>query len=248
MKGTTQLRRLWRHCRDTYLWPRLCPVCDSPLRADDTVMCMPCLMRLPLCRERGHELLDSRAMASNAILPVATVRAWFHYDPGDEYSHLIRRMKYDGRSLMGREMGRLFGRELMAATYSASEIPFTEVDVLLPMPMHWTKRIRRGYNQSEEIAIGMAEAAGAAVGDNLVALRGHRTQTRLSQTARQKNIGGCFALRHPGELAGLNVAIVDDIITTGASMGEALRALSHALPGIASISLYALGATRNTHS
>lgn len=237
-------RRLWQRLRDSYLWPRICPVCGTSMRAVDSVMCMECLMKLPLCREHGHELLDSRAMATNAILPAATVRAWFHYDPADSYADLIRLMKYGGRSRMGRDMGLLFGRELMTAAYHAHEVPFADVDVLLPVPMHWTKRLRRGYNQSEEIAHGLAAASGAAVADNLVAVRSHGTQTRLSQEARRSNIHECFELRHPSELAGLNIAIVDDIITTGASMGEALRAISHAMPGIASVSLYALGATR----
>lgn len=235
--------RLWHTLRDSYLWPRLCPVCGEEV-PPDSVMCTLCLMKLPVCMEKGYELLESRAMATNAILPVSTVRAWFHYDPDDSYAELLRVMKYDGRSKLGHDMGRLFARELMASSYQASELPFAEVDVLLPMPMYRSKRLLRGYNQSEVIARGMAAVSGAAVGDNLVAVRSHGTQTRLSQAARRRNISGCFALRHPEELAGLNVAIVDDIITTGASMGEALKALSDAIPGIASVSLYALGATR----
>lgn len=207
-------------------------------------VCRPCMLNLPLCRRSGFELLENRAMLSNAPMPVRSVRAFFSYNPEDVYAGIIRTLKYHGRPDIGRAMGRLFAQRLMAMPRGEGcEIHLSDIDVLLPIPMHPLKKLRRGFNQAQEIARGMAEACGAVVGDNLVAVKRHSTQTRLSFSERSSNIRGCFALRHGSELAGLNVAIVDDIITTGASMTEALTALAYGAPDAASVALYALAAT-----
>ena len=128
---------------------------------------------------------------------------------------------------------RLYAAELQASGVLA------DIDVLLPVPMHWLKRMRRGYNQAEEVARGLGAVTGIPVGDNLVARRGHSTQTHLSQHDRAANISGRFSVVAPDELADLNVMVVDDIITTGATMIEAARAL--ASTAVASLSLLSLG-------
>ncbi len=207
-------------------------------------MCLECLLRLPLNHLSGSELFDRRAMYENAVTPPAMAEAWFCYDPQSEYAALIKDMKYHGRPRLGFELGKLYASELMRRPSTPDIIGFADIDVLLPIPMYKFKKLRRGFNQSEEIARGMAAVSGAAVADNLVAIRGHDTQTRLSGKQRSANLRGCFELHHGKELAGLNVAVIDDIITTGASVSEALLAISHDATDIASVSVFALGATR----
>lgn len=237
---THQLRLLV----DGYLLPRTCAVCGRRLHESEHVMCMPCTAGAPVCRQRGVMLIDRHDAIDNAAMPVGIVEAWMLYDPESPYAALIRSAKYHSRPDLARELGRLLGRELLSRGYAPGTLRPDDIDVLLPLPMHWSKELRRGYNQSAEIARGLAEVTGAAVGDNLVAVRPHRTQTQLSHSRRAANIKGCFELRHSDELWGLNVAIVDDIITTGASMGEAVMALSRGMPAAASVSVLALGVTR----
>lgn len=225
---------------DLVLVPPVCPVCGAPLADGGAVMCSGCAMNLPMCQRLGPELLDSRAVLDNARMPLGMVRAWFNYDPESDYAELIRKLKYRDSPNLGTRMGRLFGLELCCG--AIPDQAFSELDVLLPLPMHWTKRLRRGYNQTEYIARGLASVCHARVADNLVAVRRHSTQTRLSGSERARNLQGCFELRRGHELDGLKVAIVDDIITTGASMSEALLALMHS-SSPASVSLLALGAT-----
>ncbi len=117
------------------------------------------------------------------------------------------------------------------------------IDVLLPVGMHWLKQLRRGYNQSREIAEGMGSVLGIAVGDNLTAVRGHATQTRRTADERRKNLKGIFAISHPEEIRGLNVAVVDDVITSGTTAAEAARAVLDA--GAATASIFALGLTNS---
>ena len=155
------------------------------------------------------------------------------------YATLIRTAKYYSRPDCGRSLGSMYARELMA---DAPEIA-RHIDVLLPVGMHWLKQLRRGYNQSREIAEGMGSVLGIAVGDNLTAVRGHATQTRRTADERRKNLKGIFAISHPEEIRGLNVAVVDDVITSGTTAAEAARAVLDA--GAATASIFALGLTNS---
>lgn len=204
---------------------------------------MECLLGMPYCRERGLGLINRNEAVINAAMPVAMVEAWMRYDAASPYAELIRNAKYRDRPWQARELGRIFGRDLLGRPFGGVSPTPADIDVLLPMPMHWSKEMRRGYNQSREIAFGLAEMLGAEVGDNLVAVRPHGTQTRLSHAERARNIKGCFALEHASELEGLHVAVVDDVITTGASVCEAVLALSWGMPRAASVSVLAIGAT-----
>ncbi len=201
--------------------PRLCPVCKRPLIKGERALCTTCMVRLP---RTGIHLTSTNSMTealSNAPAVPGLAAAWFHYNPRSEFAPLIRRAKYSDRPGLARALGRAFATELIADTPSAIEA----VDVLLPVPMHYRKYLRRGYNQSEEIARGISEATGIPVGDNLVAVRAHATQTRRSRDARRKNVAGMIECRCPEELEGLDIAIVDDVFTSGATMAECALAI-----------------------
>ena len=201
------------------LLPRLCPVCGCSLARGESLMCMRCLAALP--RTRMH----LRRM---------------HYSRNSPYAAVIRDAKYHSMPGMAREAGRLFALEMQADGAPA----LADVDVLLPVPMHWTRLMQRGYNQSREVALGISAATGIPVGDNLHAVRRHSTQTRRSADERRLNVQGTIAVRHPRELDGLHVAVVDDVITTGATMTDALRAITAAASPRA-LSVLALGAVHS---
>ena len=227
--------------------PRVCPVCGCRLEENEIAMCTACLIKLPVCHERGPEIFDLRSAVSNAGSPCGLARAWFHYDPSSPYAELIRTAKYRDMPSLAFELGRLFALDLKREPIQSTEaglMHISDIDVLMPMPMHRFKRIKRGYNQAEEIARGMSEALSIPVADNLVAVKPHRTQTRLSYRRRTANLLGTMEVRDAHELRGMNIALVDDIITTGSSMTEAVVSLSWAMPHINSVSFLALGLTR----
>lgn len=206
------------------LLPRLCPVCGCSLVRGETLMCMACLAALP--RTRMHLRRDNSITArlSRPGLELALAAAWFDYSRHSPYAAVIRDAKYHSMPRLAREAGRLFAQEMQADGTPL----LADIDVLLPVPMHWTKFMKRGYNQSYEAARGISLATGIPVGDNLRALRPHATQTRRTPDERRSNVGGIMALRHPADLQGLHIAIVDDVITTGATMADALRAVTSA--------------------
>lgn len=185
-------------------------------------MCLPCLARLP--RTGFHRLPDNRLherLASPGV-DVARAAAWFTYMKKNEFAAMIHDAKYHGQWALARDCGRLYGAELMADGF------FNGIDLLLPVPMHGSKLRRRGYNQAVEVARGISEATGIPVGNNLVARRGHDSQTRRNAWQRWLNARDIYAVERPAELAGKHVAVVDDVVTTGATLLACLTALHSA--------------------
>ncbi|MDE6854351.1 MAG: hypothetical protein K2J38_04770 [Muribaculaceae bacterium] len=242
------LRRFFIALLDGVLVPRVCVLCGNPLAAGSPYVCTACMASVPVCHADGVEMLDLRARIVNAVAPAGLVSAWTLYDPSHLTAGLVRMSKYGDAPGLARWLGQQYGRDLMLgyermAKISDSEVHPSDIDVLLPMPMHRSKLLSRGYNQAEMIALGISDVTGIPVGDNLVAVRPHRTQTRLDNKARMLNVEGCFSVECGDELSGLNVAVVDDVITTGASMCEAAGAISRGAPEVASVSFLALAHT-----
>lgn len=201
-------------------------------------MCTACLLALPrLAHIPGVVPALHQALSNGPALP-GLEAVWFRYDPSGDFARLVRSAKYGNRPRQGRLMGRAFARELLADSAAVLD----RVDVLLPVPMHWVKQIGRGYNQSREIARGISDVTGIPVGDNLVALAPHRTQTKRSRRSRLVNVQGTIGCMRPDELAGLDICLVDDIVTTGATITECVMAIGRAGARPASIGALALGA------
>lgn len=215
---------------------RTCAVCGEELLPDERGICIRCLATLPRADSNMSAVRFADVFA-NAVAPQGIAEAWFDYDPASHWAKMIWEAKYYDNSRLAHELGYLFGLELQRRY---GQLP---VDVLLPVPMHWRKRMKRGYNQSVEIARGLSEATGVAVGDNLIAREAHKSQTHKGDKARRENVKGIIAVDHPSELDGLRVAIVDDIITTGATMAECAAEISLSGARPASLGFITLGAT-----
>lgn len=213
--------------------PQCCPVCGDTTGGD--VLCPRCLLELPRLPLSGTGATASLPALANAVCPPGFVGTWIQYNPSGRFAEMIRTAKYRSRPALARRLGRLFAEELME-----NGGPQPMPDVLVPVPMHWRKELKRGYNQAALIAEGMAGVLGAAVADNLRAVAPHATQTSRSAEQRRRNIEGVFNVVHPHDLDDLHIAIVDDVITTGATVGEAALAIGRAGGRPASIGVLAL--------
>lgn len=215
---------------------RTCAVCGDELLPGEKGICVRCMTSLP--RPSSSHLASHYAdVFANAVAPQGITESWFDYNPTSPYAQMILQAKYHNTPRLARELGHAFGLELLHRRGSL------QADVLLPVPMHWRKRMKRGYNQSIEIARGLSEATGISVGDNLVALRSHETQTHKGDQARRANIRGTIGVEAPHELNGLRVAIVDDIITTGSTIAECAAAISLSGARPQNLGFITLGAT-----
>ncbi|MDE6702549.1 MAG: hypothetical protein K2K00_02595 [Muribaculaceae bacterium] len=219
-----------------WVFPRTCRVCGQTLMADERLMCLGCMADLP---RTGLHHIDfntiHQRVGGSQLIDIAA--GWFYYYSDSPYAALIREAKYNDRPSTGYTLGRLYGKELADEGFAG------RFDVLLPVPLYRNKLLKRGYNQSEEIARGLAEELGCDVGDNLTALRGHSTQTRHSSFERYENVRGTYGVCHGDELAGLNVAIVDDIVTTGSTILDCVTALCSAAEP-ASVNVLTIGVTK----
>jgi len=150
---------------------------------------------------------------------------------------LIHDTKYNRRPIVGRKLARIHARELVKSGF------FDDIDLLIPIPLHFTKLWRRGYNQSYEIARGLSDVTGLPIGDNLIATRPHPTQTHKNASQRRANSIGTFRVKHPDELESLHILVVDDVITTGSTILAGLETLHTASP-TTRLSAYSLALTK----
>ena len=134
--------------------------------------------------------------------------------------HLIHQLKYKGRLDVGIHLGKLLGAELVKAE------GFKDVTKVIPVPLHPDKFRKRGYNQSEQIAIGLAKAMNIEM-DAVSFIRtvDTSTQTRKSRFARWENVKEIFKITAPEKLVNSHILLVDDVITTGATLESAAHIL-----------------------
>ena len=168
--------------------------------------------------------------------PIAGVWPWLAYTNDDAFCSLIRAGKFNDSPEIFEELGRRWAEWLVESG------ALHGVDAIVPVPMHWLKRLSRGYNQSELLARRASLASGVPVIKALRARRRHAAQSRKSGEQRAANVAGIFELCDGhGLQPGMRVALVDDILTTGATLSEAVRALLDTAP--ASITILTLAAT-----
>ena len=224
--------------------PRACPACGCAMDSSEEAICGACLLALHRAgiAVPGSKLMDTIA---NGPAPAGIAASWLRYRHDSPEARLIQSIKYRGRPRLGRELGRIFGQELAARSLPEGMLKPAAIDVLIPVPLHWTKRLRRGFNQSEWIAAGIAEALGCGVATCLRAIRSHSTQTHKNDRDRASNVLGIFAVDKDAKLDGLNITIVDDVITTGATVREAILTIGRAGGRPATVSVLSLALAGN---
>ncbi|MCX6271001.1 MAG: phosphoribosyltransferase family protein [Bacteroidetes bacterium] len=205
--------------------PRLCLACGNNRFDHEEYICGLCWLRLP--RTRFHLETDnpvSRVFWGRVWLEHAT--ACFYYSKGNKVQHLIHQLKYKGHQELGVFLGEKYGKQLMKVPSLAG------ADSLIPVPLHPKKQRKRGYNQSEAIARGLAAAMGIEVlTEALVRSRATDTQTRKNRYTRWKNVENIFVVKDSGKLAGKHVILIDDVITTGSTLEACIQAVQQ-IPGV----------------
>lgn len=245
------IRRILTACADLLL-PRTCIVCGEKLIPEEEFMCLKCRMNLPLTRfwERTHNPMADRF---NEILQKRLEKEWvperyayacalFFYDSEGDYRHMTQDLKYNGHMLAGRHFGRMLGTRMMSCRH------FKDISIVIPVPLHWRRKWKRGYNQSEVIAGELARVLGAEMKtDMLRRVRSTRTQTKLDVKEKTENVSGAFRAAvldwasAPERLAEGHILLVDDVFTTGSTLLACFTALREVFPPTVRISVATLG-------
>lgn len=235
-------RRLKRSMLDL-VYPPMCPLCDNqlPRAVSPPCLCVQCQEQVAtpleeLClrcgRNRVHTLDEGRCPACrNEQHRFERVIGLGPY--AGALSEGIVRMKHAGQQSLTAALGRMLVDRIR-------EIPETaDLDVFVPIPMHWRRRILRGTGTSQVLAEVLAGHLPLPISPGLIKCsRGTRKQSTLSPTARRRNVQGAFFVPDPGSAKGLHVGLVDDTITTGATANEAAKVLRKA--GVSRVTLIAL--------
>ena len=217
------------------IYPAECHLCGEPLSPHERFVCTPCIETLP---RTGYHRNPGNAMEERfaGLFPFVAATGHFFYSRDSSLAQLIQDMKYRNYPSIGNKMGEIAGRELYISGF------LNDIDVIVPLPMHFFKKARRGYNQADRIAAGLSKASGVKVVDALKMVRQRKTQTALTREERLANANNLFSPKKNIDLNDKGVLLVDDICTTGATMTGAATALTDAFPRIR-LSLFALAVT-----
>ena len=194
------------------LFPITCAACGNVLMKNERVMCLSCNYYLP--RTNFHLEPDNPvAVIFWGRVKIENATAFYYFNKASRYRHLIHELKYRSRKDIGLELGRIFGYEMMVSP------GFRLIDLVLPVPLHKKKLIKRGFNQSECIARGISEAMNKPL-DTLSVIRAvySDTQTRKTRYDRWLNVEGIFKVTDRSSLFGKHILLVDDVVTTGATI------------------------------
>lgn len=217
--------------------PRLCPVCGKPLDSDEKWLCRRCLASLP---RTHYEDVNFNTMEQHfaGIVPIERATAYFFYEKGAPYASILHDVKYRGLPKMGRWLTARAVRDMAGSHF------FDNIDMVTAVPLHRSKLAHRGYNQSEYLARGIADALDIPYIEALKATRPHSTQTHKGAMERWQNIQGNYALNEKTAslLAGQHILLVDDVITTGSTL-TVCTTLLKGIPGV-TVSLFTLAAAR----
>ncbi len=208
-------------------FPRTCQACGHVLYSQEEILCTKCLFHLPKTNFHLHENNPvSRVFWGRVELNAAT--SYLFFSKQGKTQRLMHNLKYRGKKQVGIYLGNKFGKEL-----KKSEL-YNTVQVVIPVPMHPKKQQKRGYNQSDLIAEGIALAMNAEIQvDNLVKVHNTTSQTKKSRYKRWKNVKHLFQVRNEALLQNKHILIVDDVITTGAT----IEACAHRLSSIKGITI-----------
>ncbi|MDE6670193.1 MAG: ComF family protein [Muribaculaceae bacterium] len=201
-----------------FIFPRLCHLCELKLALHEEYVCTRCLTDLP--RTHFHTIrMNGMEQRFAGIFPFTRATGHFFYTRSSPLATLVHDFKYHGFPNLARYLGRIMARELYTTSF------FADTDIILPIPMHYWKRAKRGYNQAHLLALGIADITEMPLSDALRARRPHKTQTALSLEKRRNNLNGIFRVTDPDNLKGRDILLVDDVCTTGSTLTEAAETL-----------------------
>jgi ComF family protein len=206
-------------------FPHTCAACGSSNLAPGSGICPQCLANLPVT---GY--LDAPGNPVEEIfwgrINLAHAAACCFFTKKSPIQHALHQVKYHFRADAAVQLGQWMGYQLAEIAW------FSSVDLVLPMPLHPKRLQERGYNQAELLCRGISQVTGCSHLPNALRRKSAtRSQTKQHRHERRENMQGVFGITEPGQLASRHILLIDDVVTTGATL-EAMGEQLLAVPGL----------------
>ena len=202
------------------LLPRYCYGCKGILVSGEKILCSKCLLEI----SHTYNFLDKNNDLANRVsiyYPINNATAFIYFNSHSLTSSLIHKFKYNEDLIVGKYLTNLFCHQLKEKEW------IKEIDFILPLPLHWRRKIHRGYNQSEIISKEIGKYFNIKVKTNCIKrIRYNQSQTKMTKEKRWDNVKDIFEVKNTKQLEGKHILLVDDIATTGASLNYCIKALS----------------------
>lgn len=203
------------------LFPNLCQACDTPLNRGEDTICLFCQYDLPQTKFH-HEHDNPVAKLFWGRVEIEHASSFYYFHTKTKVQHLLHKLKYHGRKEIARKIGVIYGEQLKNTG------GYNEIEYIIPVPLHKRRIKKRGYNQSDYFAMGLAESMGVEWTDKVLSRKTNTvTQTGKTRFERWNNVGTAFHLANTEKVKGAHLMLVDDVVTTGATLEACAKTLLH---------------------
>lgn len=193
-------------------YPHICKGCGNDNLSIDQQLCFHCFNSLPKTGFINH-VENATEKIFNGRLDIVKAHSEFYFSKGKIIQSLLHQLKYKGNKNIGIFLGELLGRTISEHEY------YFNIDFIVPMPLFKEKELKRGYNQAAVIGQGISSILKKPMLENIVVRnRTTQTQTRMHRTERWLNVNESFFVKNPSILENKKILLIDDVVTTGATM------------------------------
>lgn len=203
------------------IYPVHCEACSENLFGHEAFLCNYCRLNLP--KSNYHrQPANSLEQVFAGRVPMVNALPFYLFEKSGKVQKLLHAVKYQDQKELGEHLGSLYAADLV------KDAQLSDIDTVIPIPLHKKKLRTRGYNQSEWFAKGLAQGLSKEL--DIISLERiveTATQTRKKKYERWENVENIFHLKHPQNLVNKHVLLVDDVITTGATIEAAWQALKN---------------------
>ncbi|HPM28861.1 MAG TPA: phosphoribosyltransferase family protein [Chryseolinea sp.] len=193
-------------------FPNHCLACNGALVKGEEIVCTSCISEMP---QTDYHLYRENALKARLAIriPIVHAVAFFKFAKSSRVQHLLHALKYKNHPEIGVMLGKVYGTRLRDTELSS------KFDLILPVPLHESRKRKRGYNQSSKFAEGLSEKLDIPYSDSLLTrARNTQTQTRKTRFNRWQNVSDVFLIKDVNGIKGKRILLVDDIITTGSTI------------------------------
>lgn len=216
-------------------FPEQCVSCTKRLSPNEKHICISCLEAIP--RTRYHQQVNNRLEEFFAgRFPFVRIAAFAHFVKDGIIQSIVHELKYRNNPEIGVYIGQISGIELKGSEF------ISDIDFIVPVPLHSKRERERGYNQSEKIALGISDITSVAISDkNLIRTKNTVSQTKHSRFERWANTEDAFFINNPQQFKEKHILLIDDILTTGSTLESCAKTILSACCSC-KLGIYTIGA------